>query len=577
MNHISFTHTPKIAGIITIIMAGIVTLSCSKKNDHLFDFLLHDSTPVYLFTRPEASGSIRTRVRDEIILQIDKAEQEIVFWFYGFDDPDIADAVLRAKKRGVRLLLTGSSDQSYQVLNERSLDYRLRAKSGLQHAKLLLIDKTILISGSGNFTRSGTMYNDNFFFISKLPFEAAHKIADAMEYEDSADIPVHWTDKTASFRMILSPNQGRTIQSELVQTILRSKHSRILIYSFTDVVLATAMLHAARQGAHIETVMESGSRDSVALSSELHSIYGAAGFSNWQLYADGNTESYYDDDGVKHGGKLHHKMIIADNRILTGSFNYSLSARDSNLETFFEINDVAALAKFHQEFEILRGKSQPIARPPFDSQPLGSMLFYSDGQLCSTVLPVYLFRGSNAFFRGLVFKGGKDSCNLSSASAGFQSSSEYDPGRSAPTRQMPALADYKDAVIEEGFLETLPFHCRSNCDLCATGNCRPIELERISFQSGWLRRSSSAQIQRLFVFHRNGVTEASITEQSGSFLKFNPLSVTSAILFFENESGQIEVGCAASNPAAPLKRLMLAFYWFYPNQFQQPMTCKAPD
>src|SRR5690606_29244118 len=118
----------------------------------------------------------------EIVRRVDAARHEIVFWFYGLDDPQIMDALKRAADRGIQLTLTGSSDQNYEGLEKRELPYRLRAKAGLQHAKLMLIDRTILISGTGNFTRSGMMYNNNLFFISHIPEEVATTILNSLEF-----------------------------------------------------------------------------------------------------------------------------------------------------------------------------------------------------------------------------------------------------------------------------------------------------------------------------------------------------------------------------------------------------------
>lgn len=257
----------------------MLAVACSKRTDDALAFLLERPTPVYLFTMPEASDVERFRLRSEIVRRVDAARHEIVFWFYGLDDPQIMDALKRAADRGIQLTLTGSSDQNYEGLEKRGLPYRLRAKAGLQHAKLMLIDRTILISGTGNFTRSGMMYNNNLFFISRIPEAVATTILNSLEFEEQGDMPISWQDNGALFRMMIAPLHGRTIQSELVQSVLRGRSVRVMIFSFTDAVLATAMLVAARNGTHVAAVIESSGRDGLSPKDMLHEVYGAAGSS----------------------------------------------------------------------------------------------------------------------------------------------------------------------------------------------------------------------------------------------------------------------------------------------------------
>lgn len=565
----------------------MLAVACSKRTDDTLAFLLERPTPVYLFTMPEASDVERFRLRSEIVRRVDAARHEIVFWFYGLDDPQIMDALKRAADRGIQLTLTGSSDQNYEGLEKRELPYRLRAKTGLQHAKLMLIDRTILISGTGNFTRSGMMYNNNLFFISRIPEAVATTILNSLEFEEQGDMPISWVDNGALFRMMIAPLHGRTIQSELVQSILRGRSVRVMIFSFTDAVLATAMLVAARNGTHVAAVIESSGRDGLSPKDMLHEVYGAAGSSPFFLYADGNERVYYAEDGAKHGGKQHHKTMIVDDRILTGSFNYSLSARDSNLETFFEIRDPQALPLFHAEFERLQALSQPVARPPYNSAPFTEGLTYENGRLCMPERQVQLMRGHGAFFRGLLFRDAN--CAPSSASAGFQSSAEFDPGATGVLSSGRALVDYREAEVSESLPEPmtdgllpLAFYCDGpHCDPCSAGLCRSVTLDRVSLSGGWLRRSIESPVRRLLLLHRSGLEEAEIIEQNGSFLRFKAQATSSALLFFYTEdqqgNGQIEIACAARTPPAALKRILLALLWFYPSRFPAPIPCTTPD
>lgn len=558
----------RLFSILTILLSA-----CANQDSAPLAFLLADRTPRYLFTDPEASDEERFRVRSAIVEKMDAAQHEIAFWFYGLNEPHIIAALKRASNRGVRIRLTGSSDQDYSALEKSGLSYRVRARTGLQHAKLMLIDRSVLISGTGNFTRSGMMYNNNLFFISRVPVAVADQILYSLEFEDRAITPLQWQDNGAFFRMMISPVQGRTIQSELIQSVLKARMVRILIFSFTDTVLATALLEAARNGTSVEAVIESSGRDALAPDHRLHDIYGAAGAAPLILYADKNERIYYDENNARHGGKLHHKTMIVDDRILTGSFNYSISARDRNLETFFEIKDPLALSAFHDEFRRIRSLSAPIPRPPHTPDPVDAGLLYENGRLCADNGPVHLFRGQGAFFRGLLFQEG--TCKPSTSSAGFQSSSDFDPGSGHSTGR--ALWNYRPTYIKGVVESSLAFfHC-FHCDPCKQGRCRAAELSRISLQAGWLQRSGHLPVRQMFLLHQNGLEEADIIEQKGSFIRFEATAPSSVLLFFVTQDNGIEIACAARSPPAALSRILLALPWFYPSQFPSPLACTVPD
>ncbi|MBW7856724.1 MAG: hypothetical protein H3C43_00090 [Leptonema sp. (in: Bacteria)] len=540
--------------LILIVLQCVVSFCHQKSNQlTLLESVLTNS-PIYLFTQPHISGPERIRIKNEILNRINQSRVEIVFWFYGLNEPEIIDALVNAKKRGVKLVLTGSSDQDYFQLKKTELTYRLRAKSGLQHTKLMIIDRSIIISGTGNFTKSGLYYNNNLFFFSTISFDTATRIIESLEDESKPSI-IEWSDKTAKFRMMVSPANGRTIQSELVQSVRSANHIRFLIYSFTDIVLATAFAQQAKQGSIVEGVIELGSRDSISQTQSIRIPYFESGQSHFYLYADGNDLSFNDENEIQHGGKMHHKTLIVDNRILTGSFNWSISARDSNLEVFFEIIDPYAIQEFQNEFNRIRANSTLIARSPWPILKIENNLCNQNQQ------ESIVYQGRGAFFRGLFYKN-YDCSSPVSNSAGFQISSLYNPDNSDHTNSLTYQL----------------FNCSSiNCDICQIGKCKPFKFDRISFDYGFLWLPNwVAPIRRLVLLSRQGLTQVPIIEQTDSYLKFENQGLTNAILFLETDD-QILIGCAANSPPTQITSFINSLLWFYPNSFNGTIRCGAVE
>lgn len=532
-----------------------VISNCQQRNDQLTLFeSIFANDPKYLFTQPQISGPERTQIKKAIVDEINRSKQEIVFWFYGFNEPEIIESLVKAKKRGVSLVLTGSSDQDYTQLQQNGLSYRLRAKSGLQHAKIMIIDRSMIISGTGNFTKSGLYYNNNLFFFSTISVNTANQIIYALEDEAKPSI-IRWFDGSAQFRMMISPAHGRTIQSELVQSVRNANHIRFLIYSFTDSVIATALSKQAKQGSIVEGVIELGSRDSPSQTQSIRIPYFESGQSHFYLYADGNDSSFNDENGTQHGGKMHHKTLIVDNRILTGSFNWSMSARDSNLEVFFEIIDPYAIQEFQNEFNRIRGYSTLIARSPWPAKKIETNLCDPNQQ------ESIVYQGRGAFFRGLFFKN-YDCSSPVSNSAGFQISGLYNPDNS----------DHTDSLTYR------LFNCSSiNCDICQLDKCKPFKFDRISFDYGFLWLPNQIKpIRRLVLLGRQGLIQVPIIEQTNSYLKFEDQGLTNAILFLETDN-QILIGCAANSPPTQITSFMNSLLWFYPNSFNDTIRCGSVE
>ena len=109
---------------------------------------------------------------------------------------------------------------------------------------------------------------------------------------------------------------------------------RFLAFSFTDQPLAQAMIDRAGTGVDVAGVFEKVGSETE--SSQLRTLYCA----KLPARQDGNPKF------------LHDKVIVVDNRyVITGSFNFSANATESNDENVIIIDNPEIASLYMQEFE----------------------------------------------------------------------------------------------------------------------------------------------------------------------------------------------------------------------------------
>jgi phosphatidylserine/phosphatidylglycerophosphate/cardiolipin synthase-like enzyme len=100
-----------------------------------------------------------------VVNELLHARHEILVQAYSFSSKPIAEALIAAKKRGVRveILLDHSNEQEpYSDLHwfvEAGLHPLIDAKHPIAHNKVMIVDKRTLITGSFNFTNQAESHN----------------------------------------------------------------------------------------------------------------------------------------------------------------------------------------------------------------------------------------------------------------------------------------------------------------------------------------------------------------------------------------------------------------------------------
>ncbi len=118
-----------------------------------------------------------------ITKQIDASKKSIKVMAYGFTSINLAEALVRAKKRGVDVALiqdeksSQNNREALQKLLDAGIEVRSDGKHAIQHNKVMLIDQDIVITGSYNFTNSAETRNAENIMIVKSEY-AARRYAD---------------------------------------------------------------------------------------------------------------------------------------------------------------------------------------------------------------------------------------------------------------------------------------------------------------------------------------------------------------------------------------------------------------
>ncbi|PJZ26147.1 PLD-like domain protein [Leptospira hartskeerlii] len=319
--------------------------SCEKTEEDVSVFWEDELFPKVFFSYPGRFVPVgkKRNVRDEILRIVRGTKESIYMHIYSFDDPEIEGELLKANQRGVHLELMGEWGKTYPSSILPFLKYW--EGTGLQHTKVLVSDKSLVFMGTGNFTFYGLEQDHNGYFEFKLNRKEWENFYSFLKEE--YPFPVL---KIAGLEFWNSPLEGNLIQNRLLDSVLSSRYSiRYLIFDHYDPVLSSGFTrtnHRSGEGIYNRPVDPEG---------EILSIIPGI-----EIMEDGN-EDILDGPDIGKGGLLHHKtMILDDIEVLTGSYNYSLNARDSNREILIRLKDVRIAKEFKQEWENIRTKSKRV-------------------------------------------------------------------------------------------------------------------------------------------------------------------------------------------------------------------------
>ena len=290
-------------------------------------------------------------IEAEIIAKIDATRSSIHIASFEFDLTPVADALIRAHKRGVDVRWVTDDEHGleadeepghgqFAMLEDAGIEIVDDQRGALMHNKFWIFDREILWTGSTNITENGIFEQDNNVIVIHSP-----ALAEIYEREfdemwvgefgpkststvDDQSVNVNGTEMQVLF------SAEDEVATHLLPYLENAQSSiRFLAFSFTHDAMGEIMRERGKAGVDLMGVFEkTGSSTEY---SELGTMY-CEGF---RVRRDEN------------GGFLHHKVIIVDERIvITGSFNFSDNADESNDENVLIVDNSEIASLYIQEF-----------------------------------------------------------------------------------------------------------------------------------------------------------------------------------------------------------------------------------
>lgn len=301
-----------------------------------------------LFTQPGADSDAADAPVAALTQALLGATQTIDLAVYELDLAPLADALLAASSRGVRVRIVAESDNAMHGqlprIQAAGIPVVLDRRPSLMHDKFTVIDGREVWTGSMNYSANG-VYRNNNNLVRLRSAEVAQRFTGEFEemfIDDrfsalslAAGLPPTVHIEGAIVEVLFSPDDhpaGRIV--EAVEAA--SSSIDVLAFSFTSDEIADALLGRMREGVRVRCVMDADQAGGMA--SKFSQLQGAG----MDIRLDGNP------------GLLHHKVIVIDGAtVITGSYNFSQSAETTNDENLVIIRSPDVADAFEAEVDRL--------------------------------------------------------------------------------------------------------------------------------------------------------------------------------------------------------------------------------
>jgi phosphatidylserine/phosphatidylglycerophosphate/cardiolipin synthase-like enzyme len=309
------------------------------------------------FTNPNPPDNVSDGIDRYVVPVIDQATQTIAVTSFDLNLPSVVNALTNAAKRGVKVQVVydgtnGSHELDNDLTNNKSYDAVKVLKSakvklvdggrsnGLMHDKMIIVDGKTLFMGSWNMSYNDTFRNNNNLLKITDPQIIANYQAKFDEMFTSklfgANAVVGAQTKSMNVEGVpvenfFSPPDG--VMDKLIGYVQNAQKSvHFMAFTYTDHNLAQAMIERAKAGVDVQGVIENRG----ATQGALVDLF-CAGL---PVKTDGNKYT------------MHHKVIIIDDEtVITGSFNFTKSADDANDDNVLVIHSPAIAALYENEFQ----------------------------------------------------------------------------------------------------------------------------------------------------------------------------------------------------------------------------------
>ncbi|MCA9939058.1 MAG: hypothetical protein KC418_10460 [Anaerolineales bacterium] len=300
----------------------------------------------------------RTGGLDEIVADsISDAAVSVDVAAFDLDAPPIVNALIDLEKRGIPVRIVTDTDNAdlsaINRLRRNGISVVEDKRSALMHNKFIVIDNRYVWMGSMNLTTNGVYCNNNNFVKFDVPQLAANYTVEMDEMYIDREFGPTSSENT--------PYEQFTVQGVLLENYFAPEKKlapiiaaeiagarrdiRFMAFSFTNDEIGEAMLERADAGISVRGVFETVGADT---DYGYYPVLRDAGISNINVRLDGNSRI------------MHHKVIILDNQtVIFGSFNFTDSANRQNDENVIIVHDPTFAGYFLQEFDAVWSEATP--------------------------------------------------------------------------------------------------------------------------------------------------------------------------------------------------------------------------
>lgn len=332
--------------ILALFLAFLLSESQDLKAEEVPESASGGSVHVF-FSSPEdpASSTLRGGPDAALAEAINAAQYSVDMAIYKLDLWSLRDALLDAHRRGVEVRIVVESsyvdEPEIEALISGGIVVHDDQRDSLMHHKFTVIDRFEVWTGSMNYSVNGAYRHDNNVLRIRSAEVAANYIREFEEMflEDRygglsrADTP-HPESLLAGdlVEVYFSPDDG--VVAHLIAQINDAQSSiDVLAFALTSDPLAEAMIKAMKRGVPVRVVIEKDQAGNTG--SEVDHLL------------DGGVDLRID----RNPNSMHHKVILIDAKtVITGSYNFSRSAEETNDENVIIVHNAELTADYLVEF-----------------------------------------------------------------------------------------------------------------------------------------------------------------------------------------------------------------------------------
>lgn len=283
-----------------------------------------------------------------LLADLERATHRIEYVTFEYGLASVAEALVRAQRRGVTVrvaldrenLIDPVEARFAGMLEAAGIPIAWETGTAFLHSKFVIIDDRILWTGSWNTTENDTYRNNNNLLRITVPLlvanyqaEFAEMFAGRFSSGKTVQTP-HPRIETAQTRLLNVFSPREAVEPQIIALVAQAQDSiEFLAFSFTSDDLGDALLARHAAGVQVRGVFEA--RNANGLGSE----YGRLQAAGLDVHRDGNCYT------------MHHKVIIIDGQVVvTGSYNYSRRAEQTNDENTLIVDDQGIAQAYQAEF-----------------------------------------------------------------------------------------------------------------------------------------------------------------------------------------------------------------------------------